>query len=360
MTFSVFKRKVKTALNRLSSYISRNYLPKPNFETLISESIEIVKNGIPKIKVLYLAAKYDYGDKSRGLGYEEYNFYYTLKNMPDIEIIRFDFYTIYSKYGKEYANQMIKEVALLEGVDKILFLLYLDYIDYNMMKDLSDNYPIETIIWLFDDDKRYPHTIELTKQFNKVVTTLQDRHKTRLEKGFNSHLAQFAANHYLYKDFGLKKIYDVVFIGQNFGNRQMYIDHLKSNGINVLALGRGWRDGRVTQTQMIEIFNKAKIVLNFSSSAGHHELKFLKGRVFEIPATGAFLLTEECQELDDYFEVGNELERFTTKEEMLEKVKYYLENEEKREKIAKNGKRKVLENYTFERYLNEILIEKNY
>ncbi|WP_323592454.1 CgeB family protein [Aliarcobacter butzleri] len=335
MTFSVFKRKVKTALNR---FYSINYLPKPNFETLMSESIEIVKNGIPKTKVLYLAAKYDYGDKSRGLGYEEYNFYYTLKNMPDIEIIRFDFYTIYLKYGKEYANQMIKEVALLEGVDKIL---YLDYIDYNMMKDLSDNYPIETILWLFDDDKRYPHTIELTKQFNKVVTTLQDRHKTRLEKGFNSH---FAANHYLYKDFGLKKIYDVVFIGQNFGNREMYVNYLKSNGINVLALGRGWSEGRITQTQMIEIFNKAKIVLNFSSSAGHPELKFLKGRVFEIPATGSFLLTEECEELDDYFKVGIELERFSTKEEMLEKVRYYLENEEQ---IAKNGKKKVLENYTF-------------
>ncbi|MDD2698439.1 MAG: glycosyltransferase [Arcobacteraceae bacterium] len=79
---------------------------------------------------------------------------------------------------------------------------------------------------------------------------------------------------------------------------------------------------------------------NFSSSAGHPELKFLKGRVFEIPATGAFLLTEE---LDDYFE----LDRFGTKEEMLEKVNYYLSNEKKRE-----------ENYTFERYLGEILFYK--
>jgi spore maturation protein CgeB len=106
---------------------------------------------------------------------------------------------------------------------------------------------------------------------------------------------------------------------------------------------------------MIEIFNKAKIVLNFSSSAGHPELKFLKGRVFEIPTTGAFLLTEECEELDDYFRVGNELDRFGTKEEMLEKVKYYLSNDELREKISLNGKRKVLKNYTFARYLGEIL-----
>lgn len=167
-------------------------------------------------------------------------------------------------------------------------------------------------------------------------------------------LAQFAANHYLYRDFGLKKNYDVVFIGQNFGNRQIYVDYLKSNGVNVDVFGFGWDTGKVTQTQMIEIFNKAKIVLNFSSSAGHPELKFLKGRVFEIPATGAFLLTEECEELDNYFRVGIELDRFTTKEEMLEKVKYYLQNDKQREVIAENGKKKVLENYTFERYLSKL------
>ena len=346
---------LKKIIKRSISYLLRNYFPKPNFETLMSNSMEVLKNGTLKTKVLYIALKYDYGDKSRGLSYEEYNFYYTLKNMPNIGIIRFDFYEIYSKYGKDYANRMIKEVALLEGADKILFLLYKDHIDYSIMRDISDNYPIETIIWLFDDDKRYPYTIELTKQFNKVVTTIKNRHISRLEKGFNSSLAQFAANHYLYRDFDLNKIYDVVFIGQNFGNREMYVNYLKSNGINVLAFGGGWSDGRVTQSEMIEIFNKAKIVLNFSSSAGHAELKYLKGRIFEIPATGNFLLTEECEELEDYFEVGKELERFSTKEEMLEKVKYYLSNNEKRKQIAQNGKKKVLEKYTFERYLGEIL-----
>ena len=356
MTLSTFTRKSKKALKILFSYISRNYIPKPNLEVLMSESIERIKNGTPKKKILYLALKYDYGDKSSGLSYEEYNFFYTLKNMSNIEIIRYDFYTIYAKYGKEYANQIIKEIVLLENIDEVLFLLYIDYIDHKMIKDLSDNYPVNTIIWLFDDDKRYPETIELTKCFNKVVTTLKSRHDTRLNKGFNSHLSQFAANHYLYRDFNLEKKYDVVFIGQNFGNRQMYIDYLKANDINIAAFGRSWDNGRVTQTQMIEIFNKSKIVLNFSSSSGHPELKHLKGRIFEIPATGSFLLTEECEHLDDYFEVGKELERFSTKEELLQKVNIYLEDEMQREEIAQNGKKKVLENYTFERYLNEVLL----
>ena len=57
------------------------------------------------------------------------------------------------------------------------------------------------------------------------------------------------------------------------------------------------------------------------SSAGNPHLKFLKGRVFEIPVTGAFFLTEE--ELDDYFSVGNELE-----------IKYYLTNDKLRENFT--------------------------
>ena len=163
MIFDIFKRKTKAALEIFSLYMSRNHLPKPHIETLMSDSMEVVKNGTPKTKVLYLAAKYEYGNKSRGLSYPEYNYFHTLKNMPDIELIRFDIYSIYSKYGKEYANQMIKEIASLEGVDKILAILFLDVFDYRLIKDLSDNYPIETIIWLHDDDKRYPETIELTK-----------------------------------------------------------------------------------------------------------------------------------------------------------------------------------------------------
>lgn len=355
MILNTFKRKAKNAVEIFSLYMSRNHLPKPNIETLLSDSIEVVKNGTPKTKVLYLALKYDYGHKSRGLSYEEYNFFHTLKNMPEIELIRFDFYSIYSKYGKDYANQMIKEVALTEGVDKIFVLLFLDVFDHSLLKDLSDNYPIETIIWLFDDDYRYPETIELTKCFNRVVTTLEERHKRRLQKGFNSHLAQFAANHFLYKDFGLEKKYDVVFVGKNFGNRQMYVDYLKSNDVNVTVLGGGWKAGRATQTQMIEIYNQAKIILNFSAPSNNPGLKFLKGRIFEIPATGSFLLTEECKHLDEFFDIGNELEVFSTKEELLEKVKYYLNNEELREEIAKNGQKKVLKNYTFERYLSELL-----
>ena len=325
----------------------------PPVEVLANEWTETF-NSVGTKKVLYLAAKYDYGDRSRGISYEEYNFFYTLKNMCEIELVRLDVYSLYHRYGKEITNKVIKEVALLEGVDNILVLLFHDIFDHRMFRDLSDNYAVETALWLFDDDKRFDQTRELVRSFNKVITTIPQRHEQRLKEGLNSQLAQFAANHYLYKDYGMQRHLDVVFIGQNFGNRQEYLEHLQSNGINVLAYGRGWpQTGRLSQVEMIELLNRAKIALNFSSSAGNPELKFLKGRVFEIPATGAMLLTEECEGLDLYFNVKEDIGVFKDKDSLLVEVKRLLGSPKLLSTIAFNGKEKVSNDYTFERYLKE-------
>ncbi len=353
--FLAFLRKVEL---RLGSFATRAFYTvfPPNIEVLIDELVEyIVADRTAGKRVLYIGLKYDYGDKRRGLAYEEYNFFFALKNMVGIELFRFDFNSVASRYGKAVANRIVKEVVLLEDIDTLFCLLYKDYYDHEIILDLSRNYPVDTIIWLFDDDKRFSETRALVRCFNKVVTTIRIRHESRCEEGLNSYLAQFSANHYVYRDYGLEKQYDVVFVGQNFGNRSMYVDYLKANGIDVKAYGRGWSEGRLSQSEMIELFNRARIILNFSSSQGHPELKFLKGRVFEIPASGGFLLTEACDELEDYFDVGVEVEQFAGRDELLDKVRYYLEQDEKRREIAAAGKEKVLKYYTIERYLREVI-----
>jgi len=327
----------------------------PSLETTLSNSIERSNSINAKIKVLYIALKYDYNKPYHGLSYEEYNFYYTLNKM-DIDIIRFDFYTIARQYGNKYANKMLEEVVFLERPDKLLVLLYKDIFDYDSLVKYSNIYGTETIIWLFDDDKRYPFTKELVNCFDKVVTTIKHRHDERKQKGINSILAQFAANHYLYRKLLVEKKYDVVFIGQNFENREEYISFLQNNGINVETYGKGWKgSNKISQKDLIKIMNESKICLNFSSSAGNPHLKFIKGRVFEVPATGSFLLTETCEELEDYFVIGKHLDVFDDKNQLLEKVKYYLKHERVREQIAKDSMIHVLGNYTFEKYLKKVI-----
>ena len=144
----------------------------------------------------------------------------------------------------------------------------------------------------------------------------------------------------------LKKEYDVSFIGANYGVRKDYIKFLTDNGISVYTKGQGWDNGFADDDEMIEIFCKSKIVLGFATVGKNDDIYILKGRDFEVPLTGSMYITGYHEELKEYFELGKDIETYKSKEELLQKIKYYLENDLEREKIAKYGYEKCLNNYT--------------
>jgi hypothetical protein len=79
--------------------------------------------------------------------------------------------------------------------------------------------------------------------------------------------------------------------------------------------------------------------INLSSFAGAK-------RIFEITGIGKALLTSYQNNLSELFS-KDEIITFTTKEECLEKVNYYLSNPQKLSKIAKAGQQKTLSQHTF-------------
>ena len=60
-------------------------------------------------------------------------------------------------------------------------------------------------------------------------------------------------------------------------------------------------------------------------------------RIFDVLACGGFLITNYQDELPDFFQIGSDLECFTSEDDLLNKIDYYLTHENDRIEIAHNG-----------------------
>lgn len=107
-----------------------------------------------------------------------------------------------------------------------------------------------------------------------------------------------------------------------------------------------------TMTEMPKIFHLSKINLNFTSKPIRTGLPL---RIWDILGAGGFVLTNYQTEIPEYFEIGKELETYTSEAELIEKIGYYLEHEEERKAIARNGYLKAKERYSLESRIKEML-----
>jgi hypothetical protein len=149
-----------------------------------------------------------------------------------------------------------------------------------------------------------------------------------------------------------QKTIDVSFLGDCArGNRAEYIKWLRENGIEVSTYGNGSENGFVSRGKFLEIISKSKINLNFTGRDVPSEIlkrepwrmyfRHLSGRAFEAARLKSFCLSEYCLGLDEMLSIGREVDIFHNKEDLLAKVKYYLENDAKREEIAVKAYEKV-------------------
>ncbi len=105
-------------------------------------------------------------------------------------------------------------------------------------------------------------------------------------------------------------------------------------------------------TEMPRIFHLSKINLNMTIKPIQTGLPL---RVFDILGCGGFLMTNYQAELQEYFEIGVDLEAYSSLDELADKCAYYLSHEEERKQIALNGYRKVCEHHTYPHRIKAML-----
>ena len=140
-----------------------------------------------------------------------------------------------------------------------------------------------------------------------------------------------------FHDKGLVRDIDVSFSG-NLGihpSRRMYSNFLRKNGVKIHVK----EQMRIPVEEFSNILNRSKISLNFSATCiGANQLK---ARVYEAMACNSLLLEDYGLETGSFFILNKDFVVYRTKEELLEKVVYYLNHEEERQKIARSGHEKV-------------------
>jgi spore maturation protein CgeB len=97
---------------------------------------------------------------------------------------------------------------------------------------------------------------------------------------------------------------------------------------------------------MLRLLNKSKIVLNMHGDvAGEYAGNI---RLFEATGVGSCLLTDNKKNLADLFDIDKEIVVYNGIDDCIEKIKWLLENEEDRNRIAIAGQKKTLTVHTVE------------
>lgn len=303
------------------------------------------------MKILYVANEWDYGDPSSGHSFEHWNFWHSLVHMGH-EVRYFDYYQRCKAIGQEVMNLELDRLAPWSDV---LFACFMyDEVNRETMRRISAAGKTKTVHWFCDDHWRWESfSCQWAPCFNWIVTTTSDAPAKYCSIGYENVIkSQWACNHFLYHT-AFRSDLPVTFVGRPHGDRHVYLNALRQAGIRVTVFGPGHDGGRLSQEEMIRIFGVSVINLNFAESAqpGYRQIK---GRNFEVPGCGGFLLTNRADNLDDYFEIGKEIAVFEGVDDLVDKVRYYLSHEDEREAIARAGYERVLRDHTYEKRFNEI------
>lgn len=242
----------------------------------------------------------------------------------------------------------------------------------------------------------YPATTELaTNKIKYVVNWNTDHPFNKLNstdwllESLPMYHAHFSPRIHLkeqYEDFGMKNIYelnwyyrygidlvnslptnyqyDSNFIGSWSERRAKYVAAVADPKMQVF--GWGWNkninnsksisEGQINKSvgiaHMMDIYAASKVNLNLLTVENMDTTNL---RNFEIPAAHGFQLAERSDALKTIFEEDKEIVLFSSPEEMVDKYKFYLNNDVARGKVASAGYNRLVScNHSLSDRLNKI------
>lgn len=317
-----------------------------------------------------------------GMGY--YNYTHSFKYA--LEKLGHSVLTIVNEHYKPNSkNFLIKKKEMIEYNSDIFinFCGNYDYnlIDSNFLKQISGKK-----VLIFADAVKFVGNVEQNyKLYDKVVVfEPKDVNYLKEKYGINAALSEVCVDTTIYcnDDLLTEKKYDLSFVGVFTKERGNFFEEIAKyaydRNLKMVWYGRFWREkywwqklfGRkkfalkypyiskfcrnipIGPEDVAVLYKQSKICLN-KHVARHEGMGY---RVFEIMGSNNFQLCDKRIQAENYgLSNGSNIVFYESAKDCVNKIEYYLKNDELREKIARKGTELVRDRYTSEKVMQRLI-----
>ena len=285
------------------------------------------------------------------------------------------------------SDELLRQIsrAHTEGPIDLFFSYFYDACVEPPTIDAVNALGITTVNWFCNGSYQLDLVKEISPHYSWCLVPEKFRLKDYVAMGAKPLYCQEAANPGIYKPYDVPRDLEVSFVGQAYGDRPGYIHHLRQQGFDVRVWGARWEyyvewpsrnpfkrlaraiskqedvirfprqvvGGVLSDQEMIETYSRSKINLGFSSCGETHRggerILQIRLRDFEVPMSGGFYLVEYMEELEEFFEIGREIVCYHGRDDLADKVRYYLSHDAEREQIRLAGFKRCRRDHTWQR-----------
>lgn len=203
--------------------------------------------------------------------------------------------------------------------------------------------------WFIDTHVSTAHRIEIARQFDYVYLAQRGQIQEFQDAGIGHvrWLPLGCAPELHTAERGDLK-YDVAFVGSmssaSGDKRRAFIERVRAEFPNHF-IAQCWPH------EMAEAYAQARIVVNMCLNND------VNMRVFEAVASGALLVTDPADGLDELFTPGEEIVVYKDEDDAMAKIRHYLADDAAREAIADRGRERALAEHTYARRLETMLAD---
>jgi len=222
-----------------------------------------------------------------------------------------------------------------------------------------------TVLWTIDSPNNFQPIINAAPDYDFVFCGGTEAQELLAKAGIEkTRWLPFACDPEFHRPvevtFEEKKIYgsDVTFVGSFYPYRGQILEQISDFDLKVW--GPGWdklsprsplkklaRDTKLKPKEWIKIFSSSKINITIHYQDGKILCYQASPKVYETLACQSFLLVDNQKDVRSLFEDGRHLVIFNDIKDLREKIVYYLNNPEEREKIVKQGYQEVIQKHAY-------------